>query len=119
MDIHDDIVHAIGGTPMVRLGRIHPPGNLVAKLEFLNPGGSGKDRIGLAMIESLCIYALVISLILIYAHKGQGEKIKAMMRERHPESRHVATDRQFVNPFGRVERRRRPHVRPRPWPRWS
>jgi cystathionine beta-synthase len=36
---------------MVRLGRIHPPGNLVAKLEFLNPGGSGKDRIGLAMIE--------------------------------------------------------------------
>jgi cystathionine beta-synthase len=36
---------------MVRLGRIHSPGNLVAKLEFLNPGGSGKDRIGLAMIE--------------------------------------------------------------------
>jgi cystathionine beta-synthase len=51
MDIHDDIVDAIGGTPMVRLGRIHPHGNLVAKLEFLNPGGSGKDRIGLAMIE--------------------------------------------------------------------
>jgi cystathionine beta-synthase len=51
MDIHDDIVHAIGGTPMVRLGRIHPHVNLVAKLEFLNPGGSGKDRIGLAMIE--------------------------------------------------------------------
>lgn len=51
MDIHDDIVDAIGGTPMVRLGRIHSHGNLVAKLEFLNPGGSGKDRIGLAMIE--------------------------------------------------------------------
>jgi cystathionine beta-synthase len=51
MDIHDDIVDAIGGTPVVRLGRIHSPGNLVAKLEFLNPGGSGKDRIGLAMIE--------------------------------------------------------------------
>jgi cystathionine beta-synthase len=51
MDIHDDIVDAVGGTPMVRLGRIHALGNLVAKLEFLNPGGSGKDRIGLAMIE--------------------------------------------------------------------
>jgi cystathionine beta-synthase len=51
MEIHDDIVAAVGDTPMVRLGRIHPPGNLVAKLEFLNPGGSGKDRIGLAMIE--------------------------------------------------------------------
>jgi len=45
-------------------------------------------------------------LILIYARKGEGEKIKEMMRNRHPESRHVATDRRFVNPFGRVERRR-------------
>jgi cystathionine beta-synthase len=51
MEIHDDIVATIGNTPMVRLGRIHRPGNLVAKLEFLHPGGSGKDRIGLAMIE--------------------------------------------------------------------
>ena len=46
-------------------------------------------------------------LILIYAHRGRGETIKEMMRDRHPESRHVATDRQFINPFGRVERRRR------------
>jgi hypothetical protein len=45
-------------------------------------------------------------LILIYARKGQGEKIKKMMRERHSESRHVATDRHFINPFGRVRRRR-------------
>lgn len=45
-------------------------------------------------------------LILIYARKGEGEKIKQMMRERHPESRHVATDRHFFNPFARVERRR-------------
>jgi hypothetical protein len=46
-------------------------------------------------------------LILIYARKGQGEKIKEMMRARHPEARHVATDRNFINPFSRVERRRR------------
>jgi len=46
-------------------------------------------------------------LILIYARKGMGDKIKQMMRERHPESRHVATDRHFVNPFAGVERRRR------------
>jgi hypothetical protein len=46
-------------------------------------------------------------LILIYARKGLGEKIKEMMRDRHPESRHVATDRHFINPFARVERRRR------------
>ena len=46
-------------------------------------------------------------LILIYARKGMGEKIKAMMADRHPEARHVATDRHFINPFSRVERKRR------------
>lgn len=44
-------------------------------------------------------------LILIYAAKGQGEVVKQMMRERHPEAEHVATDRQFFNPFGIVRRR--------------
>ena len=51
MDIRENIVEAIGGTPLVRLSRIHPPGNLVAKVEYMNPGGSIKDRIGLGMIE--------------------------------------------------------------------
>ena len=51
VDIHPDIVSAIGDTPMVRMSRIHPPGNLVAKVESVNPGGSVKDRIGMAMIE--------------------------------------------------------------------
>jgi len=46
-------------------------------------------------------------LILIYAPKGKGVRVKEMMSKRHPEARHVATDRHFVNPFGRVERRRR------------
>ena len=45
-------------------------------------------------------------LVLIYARKGMGEKIKQMMRERHPEARHAATDRHFINPFGRVRRKR-------------
>ena len=44
-------------------------------------------------------------LFLIYAPKGQGEPVKEMMRQRHPEARHVATDRQFVNPFSRIRRR--------------
>jgi len=51
MDIRETIVDAIGDTPLVRLGRLHPPGNLVAKIEAMNPGGSIKDRIGLGMIE--------------------------------------------------------------------
>ena len=44
-------------------------------------------------------------LFLIYARKGMGEVIKAMMREKHPESEHVATDRHFVNPFGDLRRK--------------
>jgi cystathionine beta-synthase len=51
MEIHDNIVDAIGNTPLVRLSRIHPPGNLVGKIEYMNPGGSIKDRIGLGMIQ--------------------------------------------------------------------
>lgn len=51
MDIYDDIVAAIGHTPLVRLAHLHPPGNLVAKIEYMNPGGSIKDRIALGMIE--------------------------------------------------------------------
>src|SRR5690349_24127853 len=44
----------VGGTPIVRLqqtGR-DTGSTLLAKLEYLNPGGSVKDRIGLAMIEA-------------------------------------------------------------------
>ena len=51
MDIRDNIVDAIGNTPLVRLSHLHPTGNLVAKVEFTNPGGSIKDRIALGMIE--------------------------------------------------------------------
>ena len=53
-DIKDTILEAIGNTPLVRLNSvargIKPA--LLAKVEFLNPGGSVKDRIGLAMIEA-------------------------------------------------------------------
>ncbi len=43
----------IGNTPLVRLDRLRPAGSaeVVAKLESLNPAGSVKDRIALAMIE--------------------------------------------------------------------
>ncbi len=52
MQIHDDVLGAIGHTPLVRLGRLHPHGNLVAKLEFMNPGGSIKERIAVCMIDA-------------------------------------------------------------------
>jgi len=41
-------------------------------------------------------------LILIYTRKGQGDVVKAMMAKRHPEARHAATDRHFINPFAIV-----------------
>ncbi len=52
MPILDSVIDAVGNTPMVRLSRIGRdlPGELCAKLEFLNPGGSVKDRIGVRML---------------------------------------------------------------------
>lgn len=51
MAIQDSILGTIGNSPLVRLSRIHPPGNLVAKVETTNPGGSVKDRMAVAMID--------------------------------------------------------------------
>lgn len=51
MKILDNVAAAIGNTPIVRLSRLHPGGNLVAKLEYMNPGGSVKERIAIAMID--------------------------------------------------------------------
>src|SRR5690242_20825194 len=50
---YPSVLELVGNTPIVRLqalGRDVQP-RLLAKLEYLNPGGSVKDRIGLAMIE--------------------------------------------------------------------
>ena len=55
--IRESILETIGETPLVRLSRLAADAgvevDLVAKLEFFNPLGSVKDRIGLAMIEAL------------------------------------------------------------------
>ena len=48
---HDSILSVIGDTPHVRLQRLFPDREVWMKLERQNPGGSIKDRIGLAMIE--------------------------------------------------------------------
>ena len=51
--VFDSILGAIGNTPLVKLGRIARdlPVPLYAKLEFMNPGGSVKDRVGANIIE--------------------------------------------------------------------
>jgi cysteine synthase A len=55
--VYDSITDTIGDTPIVRLNRLPQlqgiKANILAKLEFFNPIGSVKDRIGVAMIDAL------------------------------------------------------------------
>ncbi|HVN02601.1 MAG TPA: cysteine synthase A [Caulobacteraceae bacterium] len=55
--IYDSILDTIGDTPLIRLPRLSaelkPKGIVLAKLEFFNPIGSVKDRIGVSMVEAM------------------------------------------------------------------
>ncbi len=54
VNLHENVIKLIGNTPLVKLNRIPGPdnGEIWAKLEGCNPGGSVKDRIALSMIET-------------------------------------------------------------------
>ncbi|MBZ4400464.1 pyridoxal-phosphate dependent enzyme [Myxococcus faecalis] len=53
MDIHDNILTAIGNTPLVKLNKLVGPNDatVLVKCEFMNPGASIKDRMALYIIE--------------------------------------------------------------------
>jgi cystathionine beta-synthase len=53
MPYHENVLSAIGSTPLVRLGKVVGPDDatVLVKLEYLNPGGSIKDRMALYIIE--------------------------------------------------------------------
>lgn len=53
MQIHNDVIGAIGGTPLIKLQRASRETGctILGKAEFMNPGGSVKDRAGLAIIK--------------------------------------------------------------------
>jgi cystathionine beta-synthase len=54
MNYHENVLHLIGRTPLVRLNRMAQDikATVLAKMESLNPGYSVKDRIGISMIEA-------------------------------------------------------------------
>lgn len=51
--VKNSVMDAIGETPVVRLGRVFPETNVVAKLEYMNPGGSIKDRMVRHMLRHM------------------------------------------------------------------
>ncbi|GLY84883.1 cystathionine beta-synthase [Actinoallomurus iriomotensis] len=54
MDVHNSLTELMGNTPLVRLGKVTAGvrAQVLAKVEYFNPGGSVKDRIAVRMIEA-------------------------------------------------------------------
>src|ERR1700758_1761267 len=56
VEVYDSLTEAMGNTPLLRLKSVTKglarTGNVLAKIEYLNPGGSVKDRIALRMVET-------------------------------------------------------------------
>jgi cystathionine beta-synthase len=54
MQVHDSLTELVGNTPLVRLRKVSAgvPADVLAKIEYVNPGGSVKDRIALYMVEA-------------------------------------------------------------------
>src|SRR5215211_5192524 len=55
MDYFENVLEVVGNTPLIRMGRIERgegiEATLLAKVEYLNPGGSVKDRPAVKMLE--------------------------------------------------------------------
>ncbi|MBW3085128.1 O-acetylserine sulfhydrylase [Austwickia sp. TVS 96-490-7B] len=53
MTVYDDVTALVGGTPLIRINRmIDGPATVLVKAEFVNPAGSVKDRIAVAIIDA-------------------------------------------------------------------
>ena len=84
MNDRRNIMQHIGRTPLVALGRIARdlPVPVLVKCEHLNPGGSTKDRIALAIVEDAeARGALRPGMTLIEATAGNTGPLRVMMKE--------------------------------------
>src|ERR1041385_3381814 len=77
MDIRDGFIGAIGNTPLIKLKRASELTGctILGKAEFLNPGGSVKDRVGLALVGNARGYKT-----LIVIPDTQSQEKKDMLR---------------------------------------
>ena len=48
--VYNSVLDAVGGTPLIRMQNLFPDKNVYLKAEYMNPGGSIKDRIGIHMV---------------------------------------------------------------------
>ena len=95
--IHRDISATVGRTPLIGLARLSQglPGRIAVKLESKNPGGSVKDRIGVAMIEDAELRGVLkpgatlvestsgnTGIALAFLAAARGYKLKLTMPER-------------------------------------
>ena len=76
--IANNALELVGNTPLVRLERLTPAGSaeIVAKLESMNPAGSVKDRIALAMVAAVKGYKIVLTM----PDDMSGERRKLLQR---------------------------------------
>ena len=110
------ILATIGNTPLVRLRRCAPASGaeVWVKLEYLNPTGSMKDRVALAMIEGAERDGLIDSETTVVeytsGHEADASAVAALCRQH--EITHVfnAVDPRFVNNVAQALRRRMTHA---------
>ena len=111
--IKKQLTELIGGTPLLELSRLSKKqgakAQVIAKLEYFNPGGSVKDRVALAMIEDAESKGILKpgSVIIEPTSGNTGHRKSGRTAQGHTRSRHFRSVRQSGKSCGSC-----PHHRP-------